>query len=61
MAGQVPNVVFPTGLTVDPVDDEGFAGPGSRLRLYYGAADTCVGLAETTVAELLDASGLEPA
>ena len=26
----------------------------SPLRVYYGAADTCVGLAETTIGRLLD-------
>ena len=46
MTGQVPNVVFPSGLTVTETDDDGFAGPDSELRLYYGAADTCVGLAD---------------
>jgi len=61
MVGQVPNVVFPSGLTVDRVDADGCAPPEAQLRLYYGAADTCVGLAEATVAGLLDASGLEAA
>ena len=59
LTGQVPNVVFPSGLIVHDVDDEGFAKPESLVRLYYGAADTCVGLAETTVARLLEASRLE--
>ncbi len=54
MTGQVPNVVFPSGLTVDTAAD-GFAEAGSELRLYYGAADTCVGLATTTVGRLLEA------
>jgi len=54
MVGQVPNVVFPTGLIAEDVDDEGFARPDSVVRVYYGAADTVIGLAETTVAELLD-------
>ena len=49
LIGQVPNVVFPTGIVVEGQDDEGFARPDSRVRLYYGAADTCVGLAETTI------------
>lgn len=55
IAGQVPNVVFPSGMIVDEHDEEGYAKPGSRVLLYYGAADTCVGLATTTVAELLAA------
>jgi len=46
MVGQVPNVVFPSGWVRDGADD---------LLIYYGAADTCVGLARTTVGELLDA------
>lgn len=54
MIGQVPNVVFPTGMIAEEVDDEGFARADSPVHLYYGAADTVVGLAETTVRELLD-------
>ena len=42
--GDVPNVVFPCGGVV--VDD--------TLRLYYGAADTCIGLATAKVSDLLD-------
>ena len=53
--GQVPNVVFPSGLIVDDVDSDGFADPTSRVFLYYGAADTAVALATTTVADLLAA------
>jgi len=41
--GDVPNVVFPTGATV--VDGD--------VRLYYGAADTCVGVATCSLSELL--------
>lgn len=41
--GDAPNVVFPTGLVVDASTD--------RLRLYYGAADTCVALASASLAE----------
>ncbi len=43
-SGDVPNVVFPCGGNV--VD--------GRLRLYYGAADTCVALATAKVSDLLD-------
>ncbi|HEY5423854.1 MAG TPA: hypothetical protein VIK05_10305 [Ilumatobacteraceae bacterium] len=43
--GDVPNVVFPTGATV--VD--------GYVRLYYGAADTCVGIAGCPLSELLEA------
>jgi len=52
--GQVPNVVFPSGLTVE-LEADGLAAPEARFRLYYGAADTCVGLAEGRIAELLAA------
>jgi beta-1,4-mannooligosaccharide/beta-1,4-mannosyl-N-acetylglucosamine phosphorylase len=57
LAGQVPNVVFPTGMIVETTDAEGFAAPESEVRVYYGAADTAVGLATTTIAELLAAAG----
>jgi predicted GH43/DUF377 family glycosyl hydrolase len=55
MTGQVPNVVFPGGLTVAETDDEGFALTSSEVNLYYGAADTVVGLATATVAEIIAA------
>jgi len=60
IAGQVPNVVFPSGMTVDRVDAEGFALPNSEVKVYYGAADTSVGLALTTIAELLEACAEGP-
>jgi predicted GH43/DUF377 family glycosyl hydrolase len=44
-AGDVGNVVFPCGLTVLP--------DGDTIHLYYGAADTCIGLAFGSVRELL--------
>jgi predicted GH43/DUF377 family glycosyl hydrolase len=53
--GQVPNVVFPSGLVPARVDSDGFAAEGTELYLYYGAADTSVCLATTTVGELLEA------
>jgi len=53
--GQVPNVVFPGGMIVDKYDSEGFAENDSPVFIYYGAADTCVGLVKATVRELLDA------
>ena len=53
--GQVPGVVFPTGWTVEGVYTDEVAEPQARVRLYYGAADTCVGLAETTVGDLVRA------
>lgn len=53
LTGQVPNVVFPSGIIVEQVDAQGFALPDSPIRVYYGAADTCVGVAMTTTKELL--------
>jgi predicted GH43/DUF377 family glycosyl hydrolase len=44
--GDVPNVVFPTGLVHDPTTDE--------LRLYYGAADSCIAMASGTLSNILD-------
>ncbi len=44
--GDVPNVVFPCAALVDEKT--------GRIALYYGAADTVVGLAYTTVNDLLD-------
>jgi len=60
LCGQVPNVVFPSGMVVEEFDAEGFALPSSPVRIYYGAADTAVGLAVTTVAELIDAASDNP-
>ena len=45
--GDVPNVIFPCGLLHDAASDE--------LRLYYGAADTSIGLATARLADVLDA------
>ena len=56
LAGQVPNVVFPSGMIVENVRREGSPRPDSPVKVYYGAADTAVGLAETTIAELLAAA-----
>jgi beta-1,4-mannooligosaccharide/beta-1,4-mannosyl-N-acetylglucosamine phosphorylase len=53
LVGQVPNVVFPSGMIVDDYDQEGFALPDSRVLIYYGAADTVVGVATSTIAELI--------
>ena len=46
VAGHVPNVVFPCANIVD--------AETGRIAIYYGAADTCVGLAFTTVDELTE-------
>jgi len=59
LTGQVPNVVFPSGMIVERTDSEGFAEPESLVRVYYGAADTVVGLATTTIAELLEDARFE--
>ncbi len=56
LAGQVPNVVFPSGMIVEEYDQDGFAKPESPVKIYYGAADTVVGLATGTVQDLLDAA-----
>jgi len=44
--GDVDNVIFPCGVTVDPEDND-------LLRVYYGAADTCVGLVTARISQLL--------
>jgi predicted GH43/DUF377 family glycosyl hydrolase len=46
VSGDVPNVVFPCGLVHDREDD--------TLFLYYGAADTCIGLATARCSDVLD-------
>jgi len=56
LAGQVPNVVFPSGMIVEEYDERGFAKLDSAVKIYYGAADTVVGLAETTIKELIEFS-----
>ncbi len=60
LVGQVPNVVFPGGMVVEGGGaDPGLgaagrpAGPDALLTVYYGAADTCVGVATTTVGQIL--------
>ena len=39
--GDVPNVVFPCGLTI--------GNDGDTIYLYYGAADTCIGVATGSI------------
>ena len=51
--GDVPNVVFPCGLVHDAKTGE--------VRLYYGAADSCICLATAQLSELLDAVLAAPA
>ena len=53
IAGQVPNVIFPTGIIAEDYDADGFAIDSSEVKVYYGAADTSVGLATSTVEILL--------
>lgn len=60
LCGQVPNVVFPSGMVVESYDAEGFALPSSPVRVYYGAADTAAGVAVSTIGELLDAASDPP-
>lgn len=43
--GDVPNVVFPCGTILE---DNG------ELKIYYGAADTCIALATANLAELVE-------
>jgi predicted GH43/DUF377 family glycosyl hydrolase len=44
--GDVDNVVFPCGYTIDP--------DGDTINLYYGAADTSIALATGSISALLD-------
>ena len=53
LVGQVPNVVFPSGAIVEEVDSDGFAKLDSKVFIYYGAADTCVCLAISSINELI--------
>ena len=53
LTGQVPNVVFPSGAIVEEYDSNGFAKLSSKVNIYYGAADTSVGLMTATVEELI--------
>jgi beta-1,4-mannooligosaccharide/beta-1,4-mannosyl-N-acetylglucosamine phosphorylase len=55
LTGQVPNVVFPSGSIIEGVSGDEIAEDDALVRLYYGAADTCVGRAETTIGELIAA------
>jgi predicted GH43/DUF377 family glycosyl hydrolase len=43
-------------MIVEHYDAEGFVQPDSPVKVYYGAADTVIGLATTTVQELLAAA-----
>ncbi len=54
LSGQVPNVVFPSGLVLPDHRESEPAPRSARCLLYYGAADTCIGLAESSIGELID-------
>ncbi len=43
--GDVGNVVFPCGWILDK--------PSGKLRMYYGAADTCIGLATANLSDVM--------
>jgi predicted GH43/DUF377 family glycosyl hydrolase len=51
--GDVPNVVFPSGWVLDP--------SGKRVLVYYGAADTVIGLATASMSDLLATLGVSAA
>ncbi|MEM7246309.1 MAG: hypothetical protein AAF533_13250 [Acidobacteriota bacterium] len=59
LVGQVGNVVFPSGITVEGACSDEPAPPEASVRIYYGAADSCVGLVETSVGELVEAARLD--
>lgn len=53
VTGDIPNVVFPCGAVLDPASGE--------LRVYYGAADTCLGVMTAHIGEILDWLRTQPA
>ncbi|NWK56135.1 glycoside hydrolase family 130 protein [Verrucomicrobiaceae bacterium N1E253] len=55
LTGQVPNVVFPSGCIPESTEPDGSIADDTQLNIYYGAADTSIGLATTTVQELIHA------
>ncbi len=55
LVGQVPNVVFPSGMTVADVGPDGMADDECLVTVYYGGADTVIGRATARVGELIDA------
>jgi predicted GH43/DUF377 family glycosyl hydrolase len=52
LTGDVANVVFPCGTVLDEAS--------GTLRVYYGAADTCIALATAQVSDLLDWLRVQP-
>lgn len=57
--GQVPNVVFPTAYIPVRSQPDGSLGLEDPLFIYYGAADTCIGLAITSPGELIEDSNIK--
>ncbi len=55
LTGQVPNVVFPSGMVVSNLGDDGYADDQSIISVFYGAADTVIGHATASVGELIRA------
>lgn len=55
LIGQVGNVVFPSGCIPDQVGPDGVVPDDAMLSVYYGAADTSIGLATAKVADLVHA------
>jgi len=51
---------FPSGMIVEEFDAEGFACPQARSRSTTGRPDTVVGLAVTTIGELVEAASESP-
>lgn len=56
LTGQVPNVVFPSGIIVDEYDSKGYASDKSKVIIYYGAADSSVCSAGTTIHDLINSA-----
>ncbi len=52
--GQVPNVVFPTGIIALEYDEKGYVQDDSDLYVYYGCADTSVGLLKTNMSYFIE-------
>ncbi len=52
LTGDVPGVVFPTGAVVDK--------KSNQLRLYYGAADTCVAVATADMNDVVECASSCP-
>ncbi|MGF1450286.1 MAG: glycosidase [Opitutales bacterium] len=50
----IPNVVFPTSALLREADFDGATGDAPYIWLYYGACDTCIGLACAPLKAVLD-------